>query len=234
MTQPAIILVHGFWGGAAHWAKVIPELAKAGHTDLHAVEMPLTSLADDAGRLKKMIAQRQGPVLLVGHSYGGAVITEAGGDAKVAGLVYVAAFSPDVGQSVGSLLAEIPAPALVVDAAPDGFGFVQMETFKDGFAGDTSDADAAFLRDSQVPIALSAFGTPVTQAAWRTKPSWAIVPTQDRAIDPRLLRQMAQKIGADVVEVEASHVPFLTQPRAVADVIDKAARAASAGGGSAQ
>ena len=113
------------------------------------------------------------------------------------------------------------------DVGVDGFGFVNMELFKAGFAGDTTDADAAFLRDSQVPINMAIFGARLTQAAWRTKPSWAVVATQDRAIDPRLLRQQAERIGAEITEVEASHVPFLARPRSVADVIDAAARTAS-------
>ena len=121
----------------------------------------------------------------------------------------------------------VPVPEFVIEPGPDGFGFVNMELFKAGFAGDTADADAAFLRDSQVPINMAIFGARLTQAAWRTKPSWAVVATLDRAIDPRLLRRQAERIGAEITEVEASHVPFLTRPRSVADVIDAAARAAS-------
>ncbi len=146
----------------------------------------------------------------------------------MAGLVYLSALAPDVGESTGDQFAETPAPPeFVIETGPDGFGFVNMELFKVGFAGDLTDVDAAFLRDSQVPINMAIFGTPLLQAAWRTKPSWAIVATQDRAIDPRLLRQQAERIGADITEVEASHVPFLTQPLLVADVIDAAAQSVS-------
>ncbi len=137
-----------------------------------------------------------------------------------AGLVYVSALAPDVGESTGGQFAEIPAPPeFIIEPGPDGFGFVNLERFKAGFAGDTTDADAAFLRDSQVPINMAIFGTPVTQAAWCSKPSWFVVATQDRAT--------AERIGAEVTEVEASHVVFFTQPRAAADVIDRAARSAS-------
>ena len=223
-----IVLVHGAFADGSGWRAVYDDLTARGYR-VSVVQNPLTSFADDIASTQRVIARQDGPVILVGHSYGGAVITETGVDPKVVGLVYVAAFAPDVGQSVGGLLAEIPPPGLVVDTAPDGFGFVQFETFKDGYAGDTTDADAAFMRDSQGPIAMSIFGTPLTQAAWKTKPSWAIVATEDRAIDPKLLRQMATAIGAETVEVKASHVPYLTQPLAVADVIDRAARAVSDG-----
>lgn len=221
-----VVLVHGAFADGSGWRGVYDILTARGYR-VSIVQNPLTSFEDDVAATKRILARQNGPAILVGHSYGGAVITEAGVDSKVAGLVYVAAFSPDVGQSVGSMLAEIPPPGLVVETGPDGFGFVQMETFKDGFAGDTTDADAAFLRDSQVPIAMSIFGTPVTEAAWKSKPSWAVVATQDRAIAPKLLRQMAERIDAEIVEVDASHVPFLTEPQAVADVIDRAARETS-------
>jgi len=225
-TVRNVVLVHGAFADGSGWRGVYDDLTARGY-HVSVVQNPLTSFADDIASTRRIIARQDGPFILVGHSYGGAVITEVGGDPNVAGLVYVAAFAPDAGESVGALLEQIPPPGLLVDPAPDGFGFVDYETFKDGFAGDTTDADAAFMRDSQGPIALSIFGTPVTQAAWRTKPSWAIVATQDRAIDPRLLRQMAERAGAQITEVEASHVPYLTQPRAVADVIDQAARSAS-------
>ncbi len=221
-----IVLVHGAFADGSGWRGVYDDLTARGYR-VSVVQNPLTSFEDDVNSTRRILARQNGPTILVGHSYGGAVITETGVDPNVAGLVYVAAFAPDVGESVGGLLQQIPPPGLIVDQSPDGFGFVDYETFKDGFAGDTTDADAAFLRDSQGPIALSIFGTPVTQAAWKTKPTWSIVATQDRAIDPRLLRQMAERTGGEIVEVEASHVPYFTQPRAVADVIDRAARIAS-------
>jgi pimeloyl-ACP methyl ester carboxylesterase len=177
---------------------------------------------------RRVLARQGGPTILVGHSYGGSVITEAGMDSGVAGLVYVSALAPDIGESTGDQFAEIPPPPeFVIETGGDGFGFVNRERFKTGFADDTTDADAAFLRDSQVPINMAIFGEKLTHAAWRTKPSWFVVATQDRAIDPRLLRRQAERIGAEVTEVEASHVPFLTRPMAVADVIDAAARRVS-------
>ena len=224
-----IVLVHGAFADGSGWRGVYDDLTARGYR-VSIVQNPMTSFADDVASTRRVLARQNGPSILVGHSYGGAVITETGVDPNVAGLVYVAAFAPDVGESLAGLLEQIPPPGLVVDPSPDGFGFVDYETFKDGFAGDTTDADAAFMRDSQGPVALSIFGTPVTQAAWRTKPSWSIVATQDRAIDPRLLRRMAERTGGETVEVEASHVPYVTQPHAVADVIDRAARATSQGG----
>jgi len=221
-----VVLVHGAFADGSGWRGVYDDLTGRGYR-VSVVQNPLTSFEADVTSTRRVLARQEGPTILVGHSYGGAVITEAGVAPNVAGLVYVAAFAPDAGQSVGALLAQIPPPALVIAPSPDGFGFVDLATFKDGFAADTTDADAAFMRDSQNPIALSIFNTPVTQAAWRSRPSWAVIATQDRAIDPRLLRQMAATIGAETVDVEASHVPFFTQPRAVADLIDRAARTAS-------
>jgi pimeloyl-ACP methyl ester carboxylesterase len=221
-----VVLVHGAFADGAGWRGVYDELISRGYR-VTIVQNPLTSFADDVNATRRILARQNGPSILVGHSYGGSVITEAGTDASVAGLVYVSALAPDVGESTGDQFAEIPAPSeFVIEPGPDGFGFVNMERFKAGFAGDTTDADAAFLRDSQVPINMAIFGTKLTQAAWRTKPSWAVVATQDRAIEPRLLRKQAERIGAEITEVKASHVPFLTQPRAVADVIDAAARGA--------
>jgi pimeloyl-ACP methyl ester carboxylesterase len=226
-TVRNVVLVHGAFADGSGWRGVYDDLTSRGYR-VTIVQNPLTSLADDVAATRRILARQQGPSILVGHSYGGTVITEAGVDENVAGLVYVSALAPDVGQSTGEQFAEIPAPPeFIIEPGPDGFGFVNMEHFKEGFAGDTSDADAAFLRDSQVPINMAIFTTPVTQAAWRTKPSWFVIATQDRAIDPRLLRQTAERIGAEPTDVEASHVVFFTQPRAVADVIDRAARAAS-------
>lgn len=221
-----VVLVHGAFADGSGWRGVYDDLVARGYR-VSVVQNPLTSFEDDVKSTNRVLARQDGPVILVGHSYGGAVISQTGVDPNVVGLVYVAAFAPDVGESLSGLLAELPPPGLVIDPSADGFGFVQYETFKSGFAGDTSDADAAFLRDSQGPIALSIFETPVTEAAWRSKPNWAIVATEDRAIDPRLLRKMAERSGAEIVDIQASHVPYVTQPRAVADVIDRAARAAS-------
>lgn len=230
-TQPVrnVVLVHGAFADGSGWRGVYDQLTARGYR-VSIVQNPLTSLADDVAATRRVLARQDGPTILVGHSYGGTVITEAGNDPKVAGLVYVSALAPDIGESTGEQFAEIPAPPdFIIEPQPDGFGFVNLERFKRGFAGDTSDADAAFLRDSQVPIAMSIFSTKLTQAAWRNKPSWAVVATEDNAIDPRLLRRMASRIGAVTEEVAGSHVVFLTQPRAVADVIDRAAKAAGGG-----
>ncbi|HEX2526362.1 MAG TPA: alpha/beta hydrolase [Geminicoccus sp.] len=224
-TQPVrnVVLVHGAFADGSGWRGVYDELTAKGYR-VSIVQNPLTSLADDVAATRRVLNRQDGPTILVGHSYGGTVITEAGNDPKVAGLVYVAALAPDAGESTGDQFAEIPPPPeFIIEEQSDGFGFVNGPKFKKGFAADTSDADAAFLRDSQVPIAMSAFSAKVTQAAWRTKPSWFVVATEDSAIDPRLLRSTARRIGAVTEEVAGSHVVFLTKPKAVADVIDRAA-----------
>ncbi|MCP5433813.1 MAG: alpha/beta hydrolase [Alphaproteobacteria bacterium] len=223
----SVVLVHGAFADGSGWRGVYDELTSRGYS-VAVVQNPLTSFEDDVSATRRVLARQDGRSILVGHSYGGSIITEAGVDPSVAGLVYVSALAPDVGESTGDQFKDIPAPPeFVIEPGPDGFGFVNMELFKAGFAGDVADADAAFLRDSQVPISMAIFGVRLTQAAWRTKPSWAVIATQDRAIDPRLLRRQAERIGAEIAEVEASHVPFLTQPRFVADVVDAAARATS-------
>jgi pimeloyl-ACP methyl ester carboxylesterase len=231
LAQPVrnVVLVHGAFADGSGWRGVYDELTAKGYR-VSIVQNPLTSLADDVAATRRVLNRQDGPAILVGHSYGGTVITEAGTDPKVAGLVYVAALAPDVGESTGDQFAEILPPAdFIIEEQSDGFGFVNGPKFKTGFAADTSDADAAFLRDSQVPIAMSAFTAKVTQAAWRTKPSWFVVATEDGAIDPKLLRSTARRIGAITEEVVGSHVVFLTKPKAVADVIDRAATATAAG-----
>lgn len=223
-----VVLVHGAFADGSGWRGVYNDLTARGYR-VSIVQNPLTSLADDVAATRRVLQRQDGPVILVGHSYGGTVITEAGSDPKVAGLVYVAAFAPDAGESTGDQLADIPPPpAFVIDTQADGFGFISLAKFKSAFAADVSDADAAFLRDSQVPIAMSAFGDKVSQAAWRTKPSWFVVATEDGAIDPTLLRKTAKRIGATTQEVKGSHVVFVSQWKAVADVIDRAARGAAA------
>ena len=225
-TVDNVVLVHGAFADGSGWRGVYDVLTARGYR-VSVVQNPLTSFADDVAATRRVLERQDGPAILVGHSYGGTVITEAGTHPKVAGLVYVAAFAPDVGQSTGDQFAEIPPPPeFIIDTQADGFGFVNGPKFKAGFAGDTSDADAAFLRDSQVPIAMEIFGAKVSAAAWRTKPSWFVVATEDGAIDPKLLRATATRIGAETHEIEGSHVVFLTQPDAVADVIDRAARSA--------
>jgi pimeloyl-ACP methyl ester carboxylesterase len=189
------------------------------------VQNPLTSLADDVAATNRVLARQDGPVILVGHSWGGTVITEAGVDPKVAALVYVSALSPGVGETTGEQYTGYTTPPeFVIDTLPDGFGIVKPDNFKAGFAADASDADVAFMRDSQVPINMSVFGTKLTNAAWKSKPSWAVIATDDKAFDQRMLQAMAQRIGASVTEVKASHAVFMTQPKVVADVIEQAAR----------
>ncbi|WNG88889.1 alpha/beta hydrolase [Mycobacterium sp. ITM-2016-00317] len=227
-AQPAevrnVVLVHGAFADGSGWRGVHDELTARGYR-VTIVQNPLTSLADDVAATKRVLDRQDGPTVLVGHSWGGSVITEAGVDPKVTGLVYVSGLAPDAGETTGQQYADYPAPPdFVIDTGPDGFGFLNDEKFKAGFAADTSDQEAAFLRDAQVPVRMAAFEEKLTQAAWRTKPSWAVVATQDEAIDPRMLRQTAQRIGAEITEVEGSHVLFLTHPRAVADVIDRAAK----------
>ncbi|WP_374433381.1 alpha/beta fold hydrolase [Tabrizicola sp.] len=223
-----IVLVHGAFADGSGWRGVYDELTGRGYR-VSIVQNPLTSFADDVAATRRVLNRQDGPVILVGHSYGGSVITEAGIDPNVAGLVYVAAFAPEVGQSTLDQYAEIPPPPnFVPEEQPDGFAYLNAEKFRAGFAGDTGEADAAFLRDAQVPIAVAALAAPVTVAAWKEKPSWYVVATEDGAIDPALLRSTARRIGAATTEVQGSHVVFLTQPQAVADVIEAAAMGALA------
>lgn len=222
-----VVLVHGAFADGSGWRAVHDDLTARGYR-VTIVQNPLTSLADDVAATRRALARQDGGTILVGHSWGGIVITEAGVDDKVKGLVYVSALTADVGETAGDQYEGFGIPStFVIEEQTDGFGFISLERFKEGFAADVSDADAAFMRDSQVPIAMSAFATPVTQAAWRTRPSWFIVATEDAAISPPMLRAQAAKIGATTVDIQASHVPMVSQPRAVADVIDQAARAAS-------
>ncbi|RCS22584.1 alpha/beta hydrolase [Phyllobacterium salinisoli] len=224
-----IVLVHGAFADGAGWRGVYDQLTSRGYK-VSIVQNPLTSLEDDVAATRRVLARQDGPAILVGHSYGGTVITEAGDAANVAGLVYVAAFAPEVGQSTLDQYAEIPPPPnFQPDVQPDGFAFLKSDTFKDGFAGDTNNADAAFLRDSQVPIAMKALEAKVTTAAWKTKPSWYVVANEDGAIAPELLRSTASRIGAATTEIKGSHVVFFTQPKAVANVIEQAAKRAASG-----
>jgi pimeloyl-ACP methyl ester carboxylesterase len=222
-----VVLVHGAFADGSGWRGVYDELTSRGYA-VSIVQNPLTSFADDVAAARRVLHRQDGPTILVGHSYGGSVITEVGVDPKVAGLVYIAAFAPEVGQSTLDQYKEIPPPPnFVPEEQPDGFAYLNAERFRAGFAGDASDADAAFLRDAQVPIAMAALTAPVSVAAWKDKPSWFIVATEDGAIAPDLLRRTARRIGADTVEVPGSHVVFLTQSKAVADVIDAAAQEAA-------
>ncbi|MER5773032.1 alpha/beta hydrolase [Streptomyces sp. NPDC002039] len=224
--KPAIVLVHGFWGGAAHWAKVITELDRRGFRSVHAVENPLTSLADDAERTRKMIRQISGPVVLVGHSYGGAVITEAGDLPNVAALVYVAAFAPDSGESPGSLSQENP-PEAFANIAPDSDGYlwIKRRKFRESFAQDLSAEEALVMAVTQKAPLASTFGDVVSAPAWRVKPSWYQVSTADRMIHPDNERRMAARMNPrKTIELDASHASLASQPGPVTDLIETAAQ----------
>ncbi|MGX9964447.1 alpha/beta fold hydrolase [Roseomonas sp. F4] len=228
-TPPArnVVLVHGAFADGSGWRPVYEMLTARGYR-VSIVQNPLTSLADDVAATRRVLDRQDGPTVLVGHSWGGTVITEAGLHPKVASLVFVSAFSPDAGEtSAQQYEGFAPQSDFVIDTTPDGFGFLSAQKFKAGFAADTSDADAAFMRDSQVPIAMSAFGTRLTQAAWRSKPSWALIATDDKAFDLRMLRHMANRIGAQITEVPASHAVFYTQPQVTVGVIEAAAKQAA-------
>lgn len=222
-----VVLVHGAFADGSGWRGVHDELTRRGYR-VAIVQNPLTSLADDVAATKRVLARQDGPTVLVGHSWGGTVITEAGVDPRVAALVYVSALSPDAGESSAQQYGGYTTPPeFVIETLPDGFGIVKPEMFRAGFAADATEADAAFLRDSQVPINMQVFAQKLTRAAWRSRPSWAVIATDDKAFDQRMLQSMARRIGATVREVKASHAVFMTQPKFVADVIDEAARGVS-------
>lgn len=226
---PTIVLVHGFWGGAAHWAKVIGELDRLGYKRLNAVEMPLTSLADDAERTRKMVAQIDGPVLLVGHSYGGAVITEAGHGDNVVGLVYVAAFAPDAGESPGAITQQHP-PAGAANLAPDSDGYlwVKADKFHESFCQDLPADEALVMAVTQKAPLASTFGDNVTAPAWKEKPSWYQISSQDRMIHPDNQAAMSGRLGAKkVITLDAGHASLASHPSEVAALIDEAARSIS-------
>ncbi|WP_430512810.1 alpha/beta fold hydrolase [Pannonibacter phragmitetus] len=223
-----VVLVHGAFADGSGWKGVYDNLTQRGYR-VTIVQNPLTSLEDDVAATRRALERQDGPVILVGHSWGGTVITEAGIDPKVAGLVYVSALSPDAGETTAQQYEGFaPASEFVLDITPDGFGYVSPEKFKAGFAHDTTDAEAAFMRDSQVPINMSAFGTKLQNAAWRLKPSWAVIATEDKAFDQAMLVHMAERINAKITRVKASHALFMTQPAVVSGTIDEAARTVSA------
>ncbi|VVM44571.1 hypothetical protein PS662_00477 [Pseudomonas fluorescens] len=225
--KPAIVLVHGFWGGAAHWSKVIAELLSKGYTDIRAVEMPLTSLADDVERTRKMIAQVAGPVLLVGHSYGGAVITEAGDQPNVAGLVYIAAFAPDAGESPGSITQQHP-PAAAANLAPDSDGYlwVKPELYHESFCQDLAETEGLVMGITQKAPLASTFSDTISTVAWKNKPSWYQVSSDDRMIAPHNQQWMAGRLNAkEILTLKASHASLASMPVEVAAFIDKAATA---------
>ena len=227
MTTQNIVLVHGGFVDGSGWRGVYDILKRDGY-NVTIVQNPTTSLAADVAATRSAIAAQDGPVVLVGHSYGGVVITEAGTDPKVERLVYIAAFAPDAGESVQSLIANPPAGAPVPPILPprDGFLFLDRAKFAASFAADVDAATAAFMADSQVPWGVEALAGAVTEPAWRTKPSWYLVATDDRMIPPDAQRAMAKRAGASVSETPGSHAIYVSNPAAVAAVVERAAAAA--------
>ena len=219
-----IVLVHGGFVDGTGWRGVYDELRGDGF-DVRVVQNPTKSLADDAATTRDILDQVDGPVVLVGHSYGGAVITEAGTHEKVAALVYVTAFAPDQGESVNSLLATFPpdGPQPPILPPVNGYLFLDRSKFHESFAADVSGPEAAFMADSQVPWGLEALGGTVTEAAWRVKPSWYLHVSEDRMIPPAAQSSMAERIGATVAETPGSHAIYVSQPTVVADLIRTAA-----------
>lgn len=218
-----IVLVHGAWADGSSWAKVIPLLqAKGFH--VVAVQIPLTSLADDVGATKRAIALQNGPVLLVGHSYGGVVITEAGNDPKVVGLVYVSAFAPSDGESVGSISKPYPPAPIGSELRPDPQGFLSVtrKGIAEDFAQDLTAKEKEILTATQGPIAAAAFGATITTAAWKSKPSWFVIAANDRAISPELERAEAATMKATSISLPSSHVAMLSHPKEVAGLIEQA------------
>jgi pimeloyl-ACP methyl ester carboxylesterase len=222
--KPTIILVHGFWGGAAHWIKVIPILVRKGY-DVHAVDNPLTSLADDAERTRKMIASQKGPVLLVGHSYGGAVITEAGNHDNVVGLVYIAAFAPDAGESAGGLAARQPSASaanLFVD--DDQYLWIKQDKYHESFCQDLTPEEGLVMGVTQKAPLLGTFSNNVTVPAWKSKPVWYQISSEDRMLPPEIQQWMSARMNPKkIITLKSSHASLASKPNEVASLIDEAA-----------
>ena len=225
----SVVLVHGGFVDGSGWRAVHDRLTQDGY-HVAVVQNPTLSLEGDAAAARLIIDAQDGPVVLAGHSYGGAVITEAGTDPNVAALVYIAAFAPDKDESVNTLLAGFPTDGPQPPILPprEGFLFLDREKFHASFAGDVPDADAAFMADSQVPWGVEALGGAITDPAWRARPSWYLLTTQDRMIPPPVQRAMSERAGATTIEVAASHSVYVSQPAAVAGLIKQAATAIAA------
>jgi pimeloyl-ACP methyl ester carboxylesterase len=219
-----VVLVHGGFVDGSGWQGVYSLLRKDGY-NVAIVQNPTLSLEGDADATKRVVDAQDEQVVLVGHSYGGAVITEAGNDPNVAALVYIAAFAPDKGESVNTLIGGFPkdAPGPPILPPQDGFLFLDREKFHDSFAADVDAELAAFMADSQVPWGVDALGGTISEAAWRSKPSWYLIATEDRMIPPAAQREMSGRAGATVEEVAASHSLYVSQPAVVTDLIKKAA-----------
>jgi len=225
-----VVLVHGGWVDGSGWQGVYNILAKDGY-NVSVVQNPTVSLEGDAAATRQVIDVQDGPVVLVGHSYGGAVITEAGNHPKVAALVYLAAFAPDRNESVNTLIANPPPGAAVPPILPpkDGFLVLDRAKFPSSFAGDVPAEQAEFMAASQVPWGVDAAGGSITEPAWRTKPSWYMIATEDRMIPPPAQHAMSERAGSRVVEVAGSHAIYVSQPAAVATLIGQAASAVATG-----
>ena len=226
-----VVLVHGGFVDGSGWEGVYQILKKDGYT-VSVVQNPTLSLADDVAVTKRILAAQDGPVILVGHSYGGAVISEAGNDTKVAALVYIAGFAPDKGESVATLIKDPPPGAPVPPILPpvDGFLFLDKAKFHASFAADVDAAKAAFMADSQVPWGVAALSGTISEPAWKAKPSWYLVTTEDKMIPPPAQRFMSQRAGSTVVEAKGSHAIYVSQPGAVATLIGEAARGVTTAG----
>ena len=223
---PSIVLIHGGFVDGSGWEAVYNILSNDGYS-VSIAQHPTTSLADDVAYVRRLVAAQEGPVLLVGHSYGGVVTTEAGNDPKVNGLVYIAAFAPDQGESVESLIKDpVPgAPVPPILAPQDGFLLLDKARFAASFAADVGEQKAAFMAASQVPWGVAALAGVVSQASWKSKPSWYLVAKDDKMIPPPAQRAMSQRAGSTVVEVPGSHAVYVSQPEAVAKLIRQAADA---------
>ena len=224
-----IVLVHGGFVDGAGWEGVYKILKRDGYS-VSIVQNPTISLEDDVAVTKRILGAQDGPTILVGHSYGGAVITEAGNDPKVAGLVYITAFAPDKGESVATLIKDPPPGAAVPPILPpqDGYLFLDKAKFPASFAADVDAEKAAFMADSQVPWGVAALSGTIREPAWRAKPSWYLIATDDKMIPPDAQRAMSKRAGATVVEVKGSHAIYVSQPGPVAKLIEEAARGAKA------
>lgn len=224
-NSKTVVLVHGAFADGSSWNRVIDKLQRQ-HTEVIAVQLPLTSLKEDVAATQRAIARAHGDVVLVGHSWGGTVISEAGNDARVKSLVYVAAFAPDSGQSTGDLAGSYPAPpgSAGIAKTADGFLYLPGKSVRQDFAPDIKAGEQNTLTVTQGPIRADAFAEKVTHAAWRDKPSWYVVSKNDRMINPDLERAMAKKIGANSTEVAASHVSMVSQPEEIARVIEQAVK----------
>src|SRR5882724_4882241 len=226
-----IVLVHGAWVDGSGWQGVYQVLKKDGY-NVSIVQNPLSSLADDVAATKRVLAMLDGPVILVGHSWGGAVITEAGNDPKVAGLVYIAAFAPDAGESLDGLSKNAAPGSPVPPILPpqDGFLFLDKAKFHQAFAADVDAEQSAFMAVSQAPLSIASFTAPITTPAWKSKKSWALIPTGDEMIGQAGETFMAKRAGATIVEFKGgSHAIYVSQPKVVADLIEKAAMTAKVG-----